>query len=394
METIKELYKIGRGPSSSHTMGPAKAAELFLINNKNANRFKVELYGSLAFTGRGHLTDVALKEVLGEDTIVEFHSEIIYTYHANGMKFFAYLNEELINDWLVFSVGGGSLKEIDEKRSFSNLSLYKETSMNQILKYCNEKKITLLEYVYENEGENFLEYMEDIVKQMFTSVEVGLTKTEVLPGKLQVRRKAKKYYEHYLKTKTFSSLVFANALAVSEENASGGIIVIAPTCGSSGVMPGVIKSFYDEKKYSFKQIVDAVIVGGLIGNLVKSNASISGAEVGCQGEVGTACAMAAAALAHLNGGTNNQIEYAAEIALEHHLGMTCDPILGYVQIPCIERNAISAMRAIDSANYAMVGAGEHLVTLDMVIESLKETGTDMHVNYRETSLGGLAKHLK
>ncbi|HHX79053.1 MAG TPA: serine dehydratase [Acholeplasmataceae bacterium] len=394
METLKELFKIGRGPSSSHTMGPAKAAEMFLDRNKKASKFKVELYGSLAFTGKGHLTDVALKAVLGENTVVEFHSEIIYTYHANGMKFFAYLNDEIINEWLVFSVGGGALKELDEKRNFTLLNIYQETSMDEILNYCKINKISLLEYAIKNEEIGFREYMNNIVTQMFATVEEGLIKTEVLPGKLQVRRKAKKYYENYLKNNLFSSLVFANALAVSEENASGGNIVIAPTCGSSGVMPGVLKSFYDEKKYTFEQIVDATIVGGLIGNLVKTNASISGAEVGCQGEVGTACAMAAAALAHLKGGTNNQIEYAAEIALEHHLGMTCDPILGYVQIPCIERNAISAMRAIDSANYALVGAGEHLVTLDMVIESLKETGADMHVNYRETSLGGLAKHLK
>lgn len=394
METLKELYKIGRGPSSSHTMGPAKAAEIFLNNNKTANKFKVELYGSLAFTGRGHLTDVTLKTILGEDAIIEFHSEIIYTYHANGMKFFAYINDELISEWLVFSVGGGSLKELDEKRNYNKYNIYVESSMNEILNYCKFNNLSLLEYVLSKESTDFLIYMEKIVKQMFATVEEGLTKEEVLPGKLQVKRKAKKYYENYLKSSLFSSLVFANALAASEENASGGLVVIAPTCGSSGVIPGVMKSFYDEKKYSFKQIVDAVIVGGLIGNLVKSNASISGAEVGCQGEIGTACAMAAAALTYLKGGTNNQIEYAAEIALEHHLGMTCDPVLGYVQIPCIERNAISAMRAIDSSHYSLMGDGEHLVTLDMAIESLKETGADMHVNYRETSLGGLAKHIK
>ena len=394
MESLKELYKIGRGPSSSHTMGPVKAAENFLKKNMNADKFKVELYGSLAFTGKGHLTDVALRQILGEETIIEFHYEIIYTYHTNGMKFFAYLKDEIIDEWLVFSIGGGSLKELDEPRNFNKDNLYKETSMQEIIDYCSINKLNLLEYILKNEDNTFITYMEKIVKQMFATVEEGLSKEEVLPGKLQVKRKAKKYYENYLIHKLFSSLVFANALAASEENASGGIIVIAPTCGSSGVMPGVMKSFYDEKKYSFKQIVDAVIVGGLIGNLVKSNASISGAEVGCQGEVGTACAMTAAALAFLKGGTNSQIEYAAEIALEHHLGMTCDPILGYVQIPCIERNAISAMRAIDSANYSLLGDGKHLITLDMVIASLKETGADMHVNYRETSLGGLAKHIK
>lgn len=394
METLKELYKIGRGPSSSHTAGPAKAAEIFLERNKRADKFKVELYGSLAFTGKGHLTDVALRAILGNETIVEFHYEIIYTYHTNGMKFFAYFGDEQIDEWLVFSVGGGSLKEFNERRDLNSSNLYAETSIVEILKYCDNHKISFLEYILQREDDDFFEYMENIVKQMFATVEAGLIKEEVLPGKLQVKRKAKNYYQNYLKTKLFSSLVFANALATSEENASGGIVVIAPTCGASGVIPGVMKSFFDEKKHSFKNIVEAVIVGGLIGNLVKTNASISGAEVGCQGEVGTACAMAAAALAYLKGGTNKQIEYAAEIALEHHLGMTCDPILGYVQIPCIERNAISAMRAIDSANYSLIGDGDHLVTLDMVIESLKETGNDMHANYRETSLGGLAKHIK
>ena len=392
MDTIKELYKIGNGPSSSHTMGPQYAAARFKAKNKDATRWVVELYGSLALTGKGHLTDKILFDTLGKDkTEVIFKPELFYDYHPNGMKLFAYKDDELLEEELVFSVGGGSLKSLDEPRETNHKSYYKFNLMNDILKYCEDKKISLLDYVLECEDDDIIDYTRNIVVTMFDAVERGLKKSGNLPGPLKIQRRANSIYQKYVDTKDFNSLVFSATLAVSEENSCGGVIVTTPTCGASGVMPGVMYAYFKNEKYTIDEIVNAVLVGGLIGNLVKHNASISGAEVGCQGEVGTACSMTAAALAHLKGGTNLQIEYAAEIALEHHLGMTCDPILGYVQIPCIERNALSARRAIDSCNFALLTDGKHYITLDDVIVSLKETGKDMHPNYRETSLGGLAR---
>lgn len=392
MDTLRELYKIGNGPSSSHTMGPQFAAQRFLERNKNADKFVVELYGSLALTGKGHLTDFIIYETLGRArTNVIFKSDVNYDYHPNGMKFFAYIDDKLVDEELVFSVGGGSLKHLDEPREVNHKSYYPHKSMVEILAYCNFKNYSLIDYILECEGYEILDYIKNIIDCMFQAVERGLSKTGPLPGPLRIQRRANSIYKKYLETKDFNSLVFASTLAVSEENASGGVIVTSPTCGSSGVMPGVLYALYKENKYTLDELINAVLVGGLIGNLVKHNASISGAEVGCQGEVGTACSMTAASLAYLKGGTNYHIEYAAEIALEHHLGMTCDPILGYVQIPCIERNALSARRAIDSAQFALLTDGTHYISLDEVIKSLKETGKDLHQNYRETSLGGLAK---
>ena len=391
MDTIKELYKVGNGPSSSHTMGPKRAAEKFLNKNPDADKYVVQLFGSLALTGRGHLTDYIIKSVFGEDRCeIVFHPELFYEYHSNGMKFFAYKGEEILDEWLVFSVGGGSLKELNEERRSSHKSYYPLHSMNEILKYVNEKKITLVDFIFECEDDDILEYAYMILDVMFKAVERGLNAEGLLPGPLKVKRRAKTLYEKYLVSKDLSALVFACSLAVSEENASGGEIVTSPTCGSSGVVPGVLYAYYKTENYPLESVAKALLVGGLFGNLVKHNASISGAEVGCQGEIGTACSMAAAALTYLKGGTSQQIEYAAEIALEHHLGMTCDPVLGYVQIPCIERNAISSRRAIDSSYYALLTDGEHYIDFDTVVVSLKETGCDLHAKYRETSLGGLA----
>jgi len=392
LESLRELYKVGNGPSSSHTMGPQKAAQIFYKKHSDANRFVVELYGALALTGKGHLTDWAVKKELGPlKTTVLYLPKINYDYHPNGMKFIAYDQANcLIGEWLVFSVGGGDLKNLDEPRSEPNLC-YSLDKMQAILAYTEKKKISLLEYIIEAEGEEIKNFAEEIVSTMFKAVEQGLSVSGILPGPLMIKRRAQNIYEQYKKSFDFNTLVFAAALAVSEENAAGGEVVTAPTCGSSGVMPGVLYVYHHIKKYPLRIISEAVLVGGLIGNLVKHNASISGAEVGCQGEVGTACAMSAAAAAYINGGTNQQIEYAAEIALEHHLGMTCDPVLGYVQIPCIERNALSARRAIDSATFALLTDGKHYISLDDCILSLKETGKDLHPHYRETSLGGLAK---
>lgn len=392
MDTLKELYKIGNGPSSSHTMGPQLAALRFKNRNKDATRFVVELYGSLALTGKGHLTDRILYNTLGKDkTEIKFIPELFYEYHPNGMKLFAYDGDNLIEEELVFSVGGGSLKALDEPRETAHKSYYELKFMNDILDYCEKNKISLLDYVLECEDDDILDFSKNIVVTMFDAVERGLQKVGSLPGPLKIQRRANSIYNKYLETKDYNSLVFSATLAVSEENSCGGVIVTSPTCGASGVLPGCMYAYFKTEKCSLDEIAKAVLVGGLVGNLVKHNASISGAEVGCQGEVGTACSMTAAALAYLKGGTNKQIEYAAEIALEHHLGMTCDPILGYVQIPCIERNALSARRAIDSCNFALLTDGDHYIKLDDVIVSLKETGKDLHSNYRETSLGGLAK---
>ena len=392
MDTIRELYKIGTGPSSSHTMGPKKAAVIFLERNKEADRFKAELYGSLAATGKGHLTDFIIKHTLGsERTEIEFKPEVDFDYHPNGMKLIAFKDNKIIDEWLVFSVGGGEIKNYNEERNSSNDNVYKHENMRQILEYCDNKKISFYDYVVECEGKEIIEYGEKILNTMFNTVERGLFKDDKLPGDLNISRRAKGFYEKYLEDDSLSTLAFAASMAASEENASGGEMVTAPTCGASGVVPGVLYTYYRRRNYSKQFLIEALLVGGLIGNIVKSTGSISGAEVGCQGEVGVACAMAAASVCYMLGGTNKQIEYAAEIALEHHLGLTCDPVKGYVQIPCIERNAMSCKRALDCAQFALLTDGNHYIKLDDAIQTMVETGKDLHHKYRETSEGGLAK---
>lgn len=392
MDTIRELYKIGTGPSSSHTMGPKKAAVIFLERNKEADRFKAELYGSLAATGKGHLTDFIIKHTLGSDrTEIEFKPEVDFDYHPNGMKLIAFKDNKIIDEWLVFSVGGGEIKNHNEERNSSNDNVYKHENMRQILEYCDNKKISFYDYVVECEGKEIIEYGEKILNTMFNTVERGLFKDDKLPGDLNISRRAKGFYEKYLEDDSLSTLAFAASMAASEENASGGEMVTAPTCGASGVVPGVLYTYYRRRNYSKQYLIEALLVGGLIGNIVKSTGSISGAEVGCQGEVGVACAMAAASVCYMLGGTNKQIEYAAEIALEHHLGLTCDPVKGYVQIPCIERNAMSCKRALDCAQFALLTDGNHYIKLDDAIQTMVETGKDLHHKYRETSEGGLAK---
>ncbi len=393
MDTLKELFKIGCGPSSSHTMGPQRAAKKFKEKNSNANSYKVRLYGSLAATGEGHLTDYIIKKTLEPKEVeIIWEPETIKEFHPNGMTLIALdENKNVIDEYTVFSVGGGTIKEENEETSKEGQT-YPLTTMDEIMKWCKENNKTLLDYVLEYEDEDILDYIESIKKAMRKSINEGLEATDLIPGKLLLKRRAKDFYNKYLESDKFTTMLFSYALAVSEQNASGNIIVTAPTCGSAGVIPGVLLSLQDHSGYSEKQINEALLVGGLIGNIIKHNASISGAEVGCQGEVGAACSMAAAAITYLKGGTTEQIEYAAEIALEHHLGMTCDPVYGYVQIPCIERNAIGAERALDSANYALLTDGTHFISLDQVIQTMKETGIDMMDKYKETAKGGLAKH--
>lgn len=396
MDSIKELFKIGFGPSSSHTMGPHKACLKFLEKTKDlpVDKYVVEIYGSLAATGKGHLTDWIILETLGKDkTQVVFKPEVVYDYHTNGMKFFAYDkdNQEL-NSYLVFSVGGGDIRELNEKRT-SN-SIYELSIMNDILKWCKTNNKKIHEYVEIVEGKEIYDYLTIVWKVMKESVEEGLMRDDILPGSLKFHRRAKRFYQRYLETKDFTTLIFACSQAVAEQNASGNKIVTAPTCGASGTLPGLLYSLQKQFNYSDEEILKALATAGLIGNLIKTNGSISGAEAGCQAEVGTACAMAAGACCYLLGGDIYQIEYAAEIGLEHHLGLTCDPVDGLVQVPCIERNSVAARRAYDASHYALLTNGEHVITLDMAISTMMETGKDIHSKYRETSTGGLARQVK
>lgn len=391
MESIKKLLKIGNGPSSSHTMGPAVAAKKFLEETPEAEYYIVKLYGSLAATGKGHLTDEIILKTLGrERTKIVFKPEVVYKYHPNAMKFEAYINRDMIKKWLVFSVGGGSLKELDEQRDEFSNEVYPHKQMEDILEYCDEKQISLYEYIIEHEEADLDNYLDQILDAMLKALKRGLFTEGILPGGLNVERKASNFYAEYLKNPSHETLVYSAALAVAEENASGGVIVTAPTCGASGVVPAVLYAEMVLNNVPVEKIKKALAVGALIGNLVKTNGSISGAEVGCQGEVGVACAMAAASLTYIKGGTNREIEYSAEIGLEHHLGMTCDPIDGLVQIPCIERNAMAAMQAYNCANYAILTKGIHRITLDDAIEVMEQTGRDLREEYRETSKGGLA----
>ena len=395
MESIKELYKIGHGPSSSHTMGPQKAASMFKERNLNAKRFKVVLYGSLAATGKGHLTDVAIISTMQpRPTELIWKPNIFLPFHPNGLDFEALdEKEEIIDKWRVYSVGGGTIKE--ETNIFDTpLSIYNMTNMTAILNWCEKEGRTFWEYVELCEENDIWEYFKEIWAAMQFSISNGLEHEGVLPGTLKLARKAAPYFIKANNTKHVLGelgVLFAYALAVSEENASGNVVVTAPTCGSSGVLPAVLKFVQNQYKISEQRILYALATAGLIGNLVKKNASISGAEVGCQGEIGVACSMASAAATQLLGGTPSQIEYAAEMGLEHHLGLTCDPIDGYVQIPCIERNAVAAARSIETAAYALYSDGKHRIPFDTVVETMNKTGCDLPSSYRETSTGGLAK---
>ncbi len=396
MKSIREIYRIGTGPSSSHTMGPRKAAELFLQRHADAASFEVTLYGSLAATGRGHMTDVAITDTLSPQAPVKIFWEpkIFLPFHPNGMEFRSLDTDGKVTEkWKVFSIGGGALAEEGQQEDAS-AEIYHMNNMSSILSWCEHSGKSYWEYVKECEDADIWDYLMEVWRTMRQAVERGLDAEGVLPGPLNLRRKAASYYiraKGYKESLRNRGLVFAYALAVSEENASGGKIVTAPTCGSCGVMPAVLYHMQKMHDFSDTRIVRALATAGLIGNIVKHNASISGAEVGCQGEVGVACAMAAAAANQLSGGSPAQIEYAAEMGLEHHLGMTCDPVCGLVQIPCIERNAYAAARALDANVYSSYTDGTHRVSFDKVVEVMKQTGHDLPSLYKETGEGGLAK---
>ena len=396
MRTISELYKIGNGPSSSHTMGPKKAAEMFRDANPNADRFEIVLYGSLASTGRGHLTDYIIRETLKNKLVdIFFDEKTRCERHPNTMELMAYKDDELINVWKVYSVGGGVIEiEVEKINEFITI-IYEHSKFSDIREYCEKENVSLSEYVFKRENEEFKNYLWEIWNTMKNSVEEGLQKEGVLPGALKITRKAKRVYENIPKYETAelkkTRLLLSYAYSVSEMNSSGGVIVTAPTCGAAGVLPAVLYYAYKELNMLEEKIIEALAVAGLMGNLIKTNASISGAECGCQAEVGTACSMAAAAFAYLNGYSIMHIEKAAEIAMEHHLGLTCDPVQGYVQIPCIERNGVAAMRAIDSAYTAHILDDDGEISFDTVVDTMYETGKDLKSHYRETSKGGLAK---
>lgn len=393
MESIKEIYRIGYGPSSSHTMGPRIAAEQFLKNNSNAYRYETILFGSLAATGKGHLTGVAIEEVFRNH-----HMELIWKAeeflekHPNAVRFKAFDEENnLLNEWTAYSVGGGAI--IDDDSSVQTHKVYELTTMDDIIDWCKTNNKQLWEYVELQEGKEIWKFLDEVWTAMKSAIKNGMSQEGELPGGLRLPRKSHLYQ---LKAKTYSgpmkrrAMLYAYALAVSEENAGGGKIVTAPTCGACGVLPAIL--YFHKKFYKFKKkdILKALATAGLIGNLVKFNASISGAEVGCQGEVGTACAMASGATTQMHGGTIYQIEYSAEMGLEHHLGLTCDPVLGLVQIPCIERNVFAAARALNHNTYALLSDGRHHISFDQVTETMMKTGLDLSNSYKETSIGGLA----
>jgi len=396
MESIREIYRIGVGPSSSHTMGPKRAAEEYRKRWPEARRFRVTLYGSLAATGRGHLTDVAIAAALAPAQ-VEFcwREEVTLPLHPNAMELEVISTTGEASDrQRVYSIGGGAIRGDDEPPPSAHP--YPFSTMAEVLKWTAREGKTMWELVTQVEGEEILAYLALVWQTMKRTVARGLEAEGVLPGSLRLQRKASSYYARARSTAGFMQKIglnFAYALAVAEENAAGGEVVTAPTCGSCGVMPAVLSLLEETYPNAEIKILRALATAGLVGNLVKTNASISGAAVGCQGEIGTACAMAAAAATALMGGTTRQVEYAAEMGLEHHLGLTCDPVDGLVQIPCIERNAMAAERALDAASYSLLSDGRHRVPFDAVVSAMAATGRDLQTEYRETGKGGLARCL-
>ena len=398
MHSIKTLYKVGNGPSSSHTIGPKVASQFIIDKYKDCDYVKVTLFGSLAFTGKGHLTDYIIEKTFNENNIkvdICFNYEILDLEFPNTMHFEIYKNNTILGEETIFSIGGGLIK-VKDFENVEEKEVYPHKTILQIKEFCSQNNLSFVDYVLHFEDSSIVEFTEHIYQVMTQSVKNGLSKTGVLPGKLMVERKANTIFNNIKPNETESMkekrLVSSYAFACSEENASGGEIVTAPTCGSCGIIPSIIM-YLEDCGYNHNDIINGLLVAGLFGLVVKNNASISGAECGCQAEIGTACAMGAALVATVKHLNNDQIERAAEIALEHHLGLTCDPILGYVQIPCIERNAVAALRAIESCSLAeLFGESQSKISFDLVVETMKQTGIDLKYEYRETSAGGLAKN--
>ena len=398
MKSLKELYKKGKGPSSSHTMGPEKACKIFKDRFPTAEKYKVILYGSLALTGKGHMTDKVIKETFApKECEVVFDKVSSGFKHPNTMDIFALSKDKIEGTFRVYSVGGGEIV-IDGQAVFTPPEVYPHNNFSEIKDFCLQNNIRIWQYAEIFEGENIWDYLSDVWHTMTSCIEEGLKTGGVLEGGLNTQRKAKILYEQYIlneKSEVMENrLVCAYAFAASEQNASGGTVVTAPTCGSCGVIPAVFKYLQEKNNIPEREILKALATAGIIGNLIKTNASISGAECGCQAEVGAACSMASAGIGELYNMTLDQIEYAAEIEIEHHLGLTCDPICGLVQIPCIERNAVAALRALNEISLASFLTNTRKISFDLVVKTMYETGKDLKTNYRETSEGGLAKLYK
>lgn len=395
MESLQELYKIGQGPSSSHTMGPRRAATRFGAEHPDATSFRVTLYGSLAATGRGHLTDLALQAGFAPRSVeIAWQPNETLPLHPNGMDLVAVdAAGNSLAKWRAYSVGGGTIRDDATFHQAPN-PVYRLSTMREILAAISEGGSSFWEFVEEAEGPAIWDYLSTIWRAMQATIARGLAQEGVLPGSLKLQRKSS---SHFIKSQHEAGLmkktneIFAYALACSEENAAGGMVVTAPTCGSCGILPAVLYCLQQEFHLPETRMLHALATAGVVGNLAKTNGSISGAEVGCQGEVGVACSMAAGAATYLLGGSPRQVEYAAEMALEHHLGLTCDPIAGLVQIPCIERNAMGAVRGLDCAAFALLSDGVHKISYDQVVQVMLATGRDLKCKYRETSLGGLAQ---
>lgn len=397
MKSIREIYKIGKGPSSSHTMGPERAAKLFLNRYPQADHFVVTLYGSLSKTGVGHGTDRVLRHTLGKDrTEVIFSQEFSQGMHPNTLDLAAFLNEREIGAIRVESIGGGDIRVIGEPGAAESEEIYLEHSFAEIADFCKWRYIeTLSDYVELNEGPEIWDFLMEVWMVMKNSIDQGLSREGILPGGLNVQRKAKFLYnqvpEEDIPSLREFQMIASYAYAVAEQNADNGTVVTAPTCGACGVLPAVLKYAQVTRGFTDEQILRGLATAGIIGNLTKTNASVSGAECGCQAEIGTACSMAAAALAELYQQNLDQVEYAAEVAMEHHLGLTCDPICGLVQIPCIERNAVAAVRAMNACDLSYFLTGSRNISYDMVCRAMKETGVNLDHRFRETGEGGLAR---
>ena len=393
MKSIKSVYKIGNGPSSSHTVGPYHAAQIFRERYPEADAWRVTLYGSLAFTGEGHGTGKAIKSALPGAEII-FDLKTTDLPHPNTMLFTALKDGKELGSKRIFSIGGGSIR-IENELSDEDVDVYPQKHFSEILLLCREKGITLPQFIYRVEDPSLRPYLEKVWQAMQDAIQRGLQAEGILPGGLGVSRKAKLLYNKRCYNEsadvTMNRVIAAYAYATSEENADENIVVTAPTCGSCGVLPAVLYYMQHDRGFPTEEIIDALAVAGIIGNVIRTNASISGAECGCQAEIGSACSMTAAALASLYGLNIDQIEYAAEIAMEHNLGLTCDPVNGLVQIPCIERNAVAAMRAISSVNLSRFLYETRKISFDEVVATMYRTGKDMDEKYRETSHGGLAK---
>ena len=392
MESLKKLYNIGFGPSSSHTMGPFNACVYFLNRLDNADHYLVTLYGSLALTGKGHLTDYIIYQAFKNRNIeIKFDVET-KTIHPNTMDILAFdKDNNLLLEKRFFSVGGGKIIVKVERNKEQN-QVYKFNSFDEIKTYCLNNNLSLPEFVKKFDDSDIEIYLQKAFEVMKNSINRGLNTQGFLPGKLKVERKAKYLIEKIDSDNIKLQKISAYAYAVSEENASGNIICTAPTCGASGVLPAILYYYYNDLKKDIKEIINALAVAGIIGNVIKTNASISGAKAGCQSEIGSACSMAAAAVSYLENMNIEQIEYAAEIAMEHHLGLTCDPVLGLVQIPCIERNAVAALRALEASFLSKHLFGSRKISFDLVVKTMYETGKDLAKKYKETSTGGLAKN--